>query len=355
MKTIYDVDKNFTVESKLEVTGIQFYNALSQPFSIHGVFFEDGKYRRLPEKIAESTNGGVHWLHDNTAGGRVRFRTDSPYVAIHSEMPMVGIMNHFAISGSASFDLYVRDSAGREKFVDVFKRDVDNRQGYEAILYPGGSGMQEYTINFPTYSSVSALHIGLDENAKVEAPAPYRYEKPIVFYGSSITQGACASRAGTAYESILSRQFDFDYINLGFSGSARGEQVMAEYIAGLDMSVFVMDYDHNAPTVEHLAQTHEPFFQTIRKAYPEIPIILMARPQYHQNENSIARYNVLKATYDNAVKAGDTNVYLLSGPELMAVAQDDGMVDSAHPNDFGFGSMAKAVGDVLKTIGYDPL
>ena len=350
MKTIYDVDKNFVVDTKLDISGIKFYNALSQPFSLHGVYFEDGKFRRLPEKIAENTNGGVHWLHDNTAGGRVRFRTDSPYVAIHSEMPMVGIMNHFAISGSASFDLYVRDSQGREKFVEVFKRDVDNKQGYEAILYPAGSGMREYTINFPTYSSVSSLHIGLDENATVEAPTPYKITKPVVFYGSSITQGACASRPGTAYESIVSRRFDFDYVNLGFSGSARGEQVMADYIAGLDMSLFVMDYDHNAPTVEHLAETHEPFFKTVRKAYPNIPIILMARPQYNQNEDSAARYAVLKATYDNAIQAGDTNVYLLSGPELMALAEDDGMVDGAHPNDFGFGSMAKAVGDVMEKI-----
>ncbi len=349
MTNITDVDKNFVVESNLDIPGIKFYNALSEPFSLHGVYFEDGKYRRLPEDVAKNTNDGVHWLHDNTAGGRIRFRTDSPYVAIHCEMPFVGFMSHFALTGSASFDLYVRNEQGTEQFVGPYVRDVKNMAGYEGILRASGSGMREYTLNFPTYSSVSALYIGLDENANVEAPIPYKITKPVVFYGSSITQGACASRPGMAYESIVSRRFDFDYINLGFSGSARGEQVMADYIAGLDMSLFVMDYDHNAPTVEHLAETHEPFFNTIRKAYPNIPIILMARPQFHRNEENVKRLQVIKATYDNAVKAGDTNVYLLDGPTLMALAKDDGMVD-IHPNDFGFASMAKAVGDLMEKI-----
>ena len=350
MKTIADVDKNFSVESNLNIPGIKFYDSLQKPFSLHGVFYEDGKFRRLPEQVAKDTNDGVHWLHDNTAGGRIRFRTDSPYIAIHCEMPFVGFMSHFALTGSASFDLYVRNEHGIEQFVGPYVGDVNNMEGYEGVLHPAGSGMREYTINFPTYSQVSALYIGLDENAKVEAPAPYKIQKPVVFYGSSITQGACASRPGTAYESIVSRRFDFDYINLGFSGSARGEQVMADYIAGLDMSVFVMDYDYNAPTVEHLAETHQPFFNTIRKAYPDIPIILMARPQFHRNEENIKRLQVIQATYDNAVKVGDTNVYLLDGPALMALAQDEGMVDGAHPNDCGFVSMAKAVGDVMEKI-----
>ena len=349
MKNISDVDENLAVETKLNIEGIQFHNALSEPFSIHGVFFDDGQFRRLPEEVAKNTNDGVHWLHHNTAGGRVRFRTDSPYVAIHCEMPFVGFMSHFALTGSASFDLYVRDERGVERFVGPYTRDVNKMEGYESVLRAPGSGMREYTINFPTYSQVSALYIGLDENAKVEAPTPYKIQTPVVFYGSSITQGACASRPGTAYESIVSRRFDFDYINLGFSGNAKGEQVMAEYIAGLDMSVFVMDYDYNAPTVEHLAETHEPFFKTIRKAYPQLPVIFMARPQFYQNEESIQRYQVIKKTYDNAVNTGDTNVYLLDGPTLMALAQDEGMVD-IHPNDCGFMSMAKAVGDVLEKI-----
>lgn len=349
MKNIADIDKNFVIESKLDIPGMRFYNCLEKPFSLHGVYFEDGQFRRMPEQVAKETNDGVHWLHTNTAGGRVRFRTDSPYIAIHTQMPFVCFMSHCALTGSACFDLYVRDEAGKEWFVESFKRTVDNMGGYETVLYPAGSGMREYTINFPTYSSVSSLHIGLDENAALEAPTPYTIAKPVVFYGSSITQGGCSSRPGTTYQSIVSRRFDFDYINLGFSGSARGEQVMADYLAGLDMSVFVLDYDHNAPTVEHLAQTHEKVYQTVRKAHPNIPIIMMSRPLFRLGEDGNARLAVIRKTYDNAKKAGE-NVYLLDGPTLMAMAGDDGLVDGAHPNDLGFASMANALTTLLSQI-----
>lgn len=350
MKNIYEIDKNFQFKTKIDIPGIRFYDVQQSPISLHGVFHEDGMFRRMPEKTAKAVSDGVYNLHTHTAGGRVRFRTDSPYIAIHTEMPQIFIMSHCALTGSASFDLYVRDEAGKERFVDPFKRSPSNFVGYESVLYPAGEGMREYTINFPNYSSVNSLHIGLDENAVLEAPAPYTRSVPVVFYGSSITQGGCASRAGSTYQSILSRRFDFDYINLGFSGSAKGEQTMAEYIAGLPMSVFVYDYDHNAPTVQHLADTHEKLFQTVRKAHPDIPVIMMSRPRYFPDADALARLAVIRNTYENAKKAGDRNVYLIDGQTLMAMAGYDGMVDNSHPNDLGFGSMAKAVGDVLETI-----
>lgn len=349
MNSIYDVDKNFVFETKIEISGIRFYDCLEKPFSLHGVFYEEGMFRRLPESVAKSVSDGVHWLHNNTAGGRVRFRTDSPYIAIHTDMPKACFMEHCALTGSACFDLYVRDEKGKERFVNSFKRTVENQYGYEAVLYPQGSGIREYTINFPTYSAVNDLYIGLDENAVLEAPAPYAIEKPVVFYGSSITQGGCSSRPGTAYESLVSRRFDFDYINLGFSGSARGEDTMIAYLAGLDMSLFVLDYDHNAPTVAHLAKTHEKLYRAVRKAHPDIPVIMMARPLFYPDADALARLEVIRATYENAQKAGEA-VYLLDGPSLMALAGDDGLVDGAHPNDLGFASMAKAVGDVMEQI-----
>lgn len=350
MKNAFDIDKNYVVESNLDIPGIKFYNVLSEPFSLHGVFYEDGKFRRMPETIAKNTNEGVHLLHDNTAGGRVRFRTNCDYIAIHCEMPMACFSANISPTGSACFDLYAKDDNGKEQFVACFKRKIDEKNGYEALLYPPDIGMRDYIINFPTYSSVSALYIGLDGDATVEAPTPYTIEKPIVFYGSSITQGASASRPGTTYQSFLSRRFDFDYINLGFSGSAHGEQVTADYIAGLDMSAFVLDYDHNANTAQDLADTHEKFFQTVRKAHPQLPIIMMSRPLYRLDWDAAARLKIIRSTYENAKNAGDNNVYLIEGPTLMAFAGEDGRVDGGHPNDLGFYSMAQAIGDVLETI-----
>ncbi len=345
MNNISQIDKNFKVETKIDKTGIKFYNVLTSPFSVHGVFYEDGKFRRLPEAVAKSVSDGVYSLHANTAGGRVRFRTDSPYVAINAKMSEVGKMSHFALCGSAGFDLYVGN-----RFVKSYMPPFDIKDGYEGILELGSTEMKDITINFPLYSNVNELFIGLDENASVIEPLPYKTQKPIVYYGSSITQGGCASRPGTAYQCFVSRCFDADFINLGFSGNAKGEKEISNYIKGLDMSVFVYDYDHNAPSTEYFAATHERMFSEIREANPDLPIILMSRPNYPVGEVGKERLKIIKRTYENAVSRGDKNVYLIDGQELMRLAGNEGTVDFTHPTDLGFFSMAQALISVLEKI-----
>ena len=184
----------------------------------------------------------------------------------------------------------------------------------------------------------------------MEAPSPYAIETPVVFYGSSITQGGCASRPGTSYDAIACRRLNVNYHNLGFSGNARGEDAMANYIKGLSMSAFVYDYDHNAPTVEHLRATHERMFRTVREANPTLPILILQRPVFCQSAEEAERLAILTATYEHARAEGDENVYLITGRELMAQAENDGTVDGCHPNDLGFASMARAVGDRLAKI-----
>ena len=184
----------------------------------------------------------------------------------------------------------------------------------------------------------------------VEAPTPYKWETPILFYGSSITQGGCSSRPGSAYANIVSRALDADIVNLGFSGNARAEVEMGEYIKNLPMSVFVYDYDHNAPTIAHLEQTHERMFRQVREAQPDLPIVLMSRPKYTLNEDDRTRLEIIRKTYENALARGDRNVYLIDGPTLMAIAGNEGTVDGSHPTDLGFFSMAQALIPVLKEI-----
>jgi lysophospholipase L1-like esterase len=210
--------------------------------------------------------------------------------------------------------------------------------------------MTEYLIGMPLYNDITNLYIGLSENAKIEHGSEYKIKKPIVYYGSSITQGGCASRPMNAYQGYISEYFDADYINLGFSGNAKGEQDMFDYIASLDMSAFVMDYDHNSPTAQTLMETHEKMFKTIREAHPDLPIIMMSRPKFKLTDQEEQRLEIIKTTYNNAVASGDKNVYLITGKELTALCQNEGTVDNCHPTDFGFASMAKAVGDVIEKI-----
>lgn len=349
MRNIAEVDKNFKVETGIGKEDIAFFDVKQAPFSVHGVTFENGKFRRMPEAVAKAVSRDVYFLHSQTAGGRVRFCTDSPYIAIHAKMPAVDRMPHFALTGSSAFDLYVREN-GEEIFKTTFVPPVDMTDGYESVYDCDTTGVREYTLNLPLYSDVSELYIGLSNTATVLAPSPYAIETPIVYYGSSITQGGCASRPGSSYESIVSRRLHVEYINLGFSGSAKGENAMIEHLASLNMSVFVCDYDHNAPTPAHLKATHEKLFRAVRESHPLLPIVLMTRPKWYLNEDESANLETIRTTYQNAKAAGDENVYLLEGRELLALCGNEGTVEGVHPTDFGFASMAKAVGDLLETV-----
>lgn len=345
MSDISKIDRNFAIKTNIEKEDIKFYNADEEPFKVHGVFRENGKYRRMPESVAQKVSEGVYFLHSNTAGGRVRFTTDSSYVAIQVRMDGLGKMPHFAFTGSIGFDLYVCD-----KYVKTFVPSCDIKDGYESVIELGTNEIREITINFPLYSNVQNLYIGIQENSVLEEAAPYKNTKPLVYYGSSITQGGCASRPGMSYQSIISRRFNYDFINLGFSGSAKAEDEMIEYIKKLDMSLFVYDYDHNAPTVEHLAETHEKMFKAIRKANPQLPVIMMSRPKFNLTNEEEQRLHIIEATYNNAISAGDKNVYLINGKMLTELCGNEGTVDDCHPTDFGFASMAKALENVIENI-----
>ena len=210
--------------------------------------------------------------------------------------------------------------------------------------------MKDVTVNLPLYNGVDELYVGIAPDAKLEAAAEYRPLPPTVYYGSSITQGGCASRPGNNYPAILSRRFGVDFLNLGFSGSARGEKAIADYIAGLPMSAFVYAYDHNAPSVEHLAATHEAMYLTIREAHPHIPVVMITRPKPYYNKEEIERRNVVLKTYENAKARGEW-VYFVDGEHVSDVLGGDGItVDGCHPNDLGFACVAAALEPLFEEI-----
>ena len=173
MKAIDKIDKNFKVETKIDRAGVEFFSATDAPFSLHGVRYIDGKYRRMPENVARRVSDGVYWLHLNTSGGRVRFKTDSPYVAINTKMCNIGKMDHFALTGSGGFDMYVRKD-GQYRFETTFRPPYDITEGYESLFDFDSKEMRDIVINFPLYSGVCELYIGLEKGAKIEAPTPYR-------------------------------------------------------------------------------------------------------------------------------------------------------------------------------------
>lgn len=334
MSDISKIDKNFAIETRIEQEGIKFYDPEEAPFTMHGIFREGEAFTRLPISIAQSTSPGVLSLSRHTSGGRVRFVTDSPYVALTVKYKDISKMTHMPLTGSAGFDFYADNV-----YCGTLRPEWNVEDSAEALIKLP-EGKKCVTINFPLYASVRKVYVGLDENAVVEKAPDYKISKPVVFYGSSITQGGCASKPGSSYQSILSRHFDFDYVNLGFSGNAKGEDAMADYIAGLDMSLFVYDYDHNAPSHAHLRETHERMFLRIREKNPDLPIIIMSRPRYDSALDTLQRLFIIENTYSNAIRRGDRKVWFIEGRSLMDIVKDNGTVDGCHPTDAGFLSMA---------------
>ena len=133
-------------------------------------------------------------------------------------------------------------------------------------------------------------------------------------------------------------------LNFGFSGHGRGETNIAELLATIDASVFVLDYDHNAPDEEHLEKTHEPFFKILRNAHPEMPVVMVSRPDGSETPDGVARRKIIRRTYQNAREGGDANVYFVDGSTLFGKTNRDACtVDGCHPNDLGFLRMAEAI------------
>ncbi len=336
----------------------KIYNVLEAPFSIHGLYnpSEENGFIRMPEEIADKMTAQMakdQELYKNTAGARVRFKTDANKIYIQAKIDAAGYSANGNTLLRRNFDLYKdfgRSSVFETNFPSWEKEAQDGDLRMTRDLT--GEGMREYTLYFPCYGNVYSLQLGFPEEAKVEAPRDYSIKKPIVFLGSSITQGGCASRPGLQYEGFVSRRLDADFINLGFSGSCRAEKEIMEYIATLPMSAFVYDYDHNAPSFEHLKETHFRGYEIIRKANPDIPIVMMSKPDIKlSDEESILRRIHIQKNYHRGIENGDKNLYYIDGYSLFeGEEREECTVDGCHPNDVGMKRMAGAVTNLLQFV-----
>lgn len=347
MKPIELIDRNMAVVTRIEDPDVKWFDVHDAPFSLHGFGCAQDKsdvFRRLPADIAKSVSDSVYNLSHHTAGGRVRFKTNSPYVALHAELGELHPMDHMALTGIYGFDLYIRVD-GEYFYRGTFRPSVKRERVFEGrVMLPEGT--QEVTIHFPLYNGVDKVFVGVKDGSEILAAAPYTHENPVVYYGSSITQGGCASRPGNAYPAMISRMLDCDHINMGFSGSCKAEDAMEKFFESLPMSVFVYDYDHNASDADFLQKTHEKFFLALRQARPDLPVIFVTCPDFYLHEaQRTPCYDVIWRTYQNALAAGDKNVAFIDGRTLFeGFFKNDCTVDGCHPNDLGFMFMAEKIG-----------
>lgn len=350
---ITKIDKNFT-QAQSEDGVFTYYNPYEKPFSFEGFpWYEHNgnKIYRLPIEHRALYTRQQDGLSNHSAGGVFRFKTNSEKISIKATYEGISRFPHMQLTGSAGFDVYKKEGDRWMFMANLYPNTLNDDYTDKQCETHSGGKMCEYIIYMPIYSIVEKCAVGVETGAEILPPNPHRVEKPVLFYGSSITHGACSSRPGITYTARLTRAVDAELINLGFSGNALGEPHMAEFIASLDLGVFVLDYDCNAPTPEHLENTHKPFFEIFRKKNPDTPVIMVSMPYANTTKKEVVfrRRDIIKATYDAAVAAGDKNVYFVDGTTFYdTVERSDCSVDLTHPNDYGFALMAEKILPVLK-------
>ena len=353
---ISEIDSNFKIPDDVQREDLVWHDVRTAPVLIYGLCDPtdpSAPFHRFLFEVGERVGGRVEDLNLRPAGGRVRFTTDSPFVALLCETHYkIGVMPHMTLSGSHGFDLYEHRENGETVFVKPFMPPTAKlgEKDFAGIVELTDEKERSFTLNFPPYGTVKNLWIGLKKGASLFDGIPYRNKLPAVFYGSSITEGACASRPGLTYQAILSKYLNLDFVNLGFAGAAKGEPELVEYMAGLEMSCFVSDYDHNAPSLEHLQATLPPLYSAVREKNPTLPFVFMTAPGTHGWNRKIRR-DYIESVWRDAVKAGDKNVYFVDGYTIFAGdLEDECTVEWCHPNDLGMRKMALALMPVFKKI-----
>ncbi|MCC6511269.1 MAG: SGNH/GDSL hydrolase family protein [Pirellulaceae bacterium] len=338
--------------NKQAADNLQWHGVTS--WGLEGRILPDQKrekwFDRLPASAKGKVTDAVWNLSRDSAGMMVRFKSDSPSLHVHYKLRKSTLgLPHMPATGVSGVDLYARDEAGKWKWVQVTRPAV---QEVKAEIIKGlAPGFREYAAYLPLYNGVEFMSIGVEPGSRFEPMTPR--DRPIVFYGTSITHGACASRPGMLHTAILGRWLDMPVVNLGFSGNGRMDQAVGAYLTQIDAAAYVIDCLPNMQPADVRAKC-VPLVNLLRSAKPETPIILVedrrftndwitpAKQAFH-TENHAA----LRAAYDALTKAGVKKLYYIEGDKLYG-EDTEGATDASHANDLGFMRQATIFEPVLR-------
>ncbi len=333
----------------------------AKTLEIEGKGWSDTKsfYDRFPAKAEKIVRPPIWALSENSAGMAVHFQSDATSIAVRWELRKAQLaMPHMSACGVSGVDLYVKEKG--KWFWLGSGRPTEFPKAEKILVQNLESKAREFLIYFPLYNGLNSLEIGVPTKANFSQDVRRKNSRPIVFYGTSILQGACASRPGMAYPSILGRHFDRPTINLGFSGNGKAEPEVAQLLAELNPAVYVIDCLPNLQP-EEAAERIEPFVKILRAAHPKTPIILVENIEYPDGKFvktrriPASKKNLnLAALYKQLRKSGDKKIYYVSAKSLLG-NDGEATVDGTHPNDLGFMRMAEAVKPVLaKAVRANP-
>lgn len=323
-------------------------------WGVEGRILPDTKRKRWFDRFPVAADGTVTkavWnLSRHSAGMMVRFRTNATAIHVHYKLLNANLaMAHMPATGVSGVDLYARDAEGKWRWVQVTR---PSSQEVKAQLVSGlAPGFREFAAYLPLYNGVEFLSVGVPPKSKFEALEPR--QKPIVFYGTSITHGACASRPGMVHTAILGRRFDMPVVNLGFSGNGKMHAEVGDYLTQVDASAYVIDCLPNM-NAKMVAERCVPLVKQIRALKPDTPIVLV---EDRRNTNSwilpardahhTANHAALRNAFEKLKSESVGNLYYIPGDRLYGT-DGDGATDGSHANDLGFFRQADVFEPVLR-------
>jgi GDSL-like lipase/acylhydrolase family protein/SGNH-like hydrolase/esterase family protein len=312
-------------------------------------------YDRLPAKAKGIVREPVWNLSRDSAGMCVRFVTDATVVQTRWTLRSETLaLPHMPATGVSGLDLYVRTEKGGWRWLSV-GRPTKFPVNSVDLVKDIAAGRREFLLYLPLYNGVQSVELGIPKDSTIAKAGPWGpgTRKPILFYGTSITQGGCASRPGMVHTAILGRWLNYPVINLGFSGNGKMEQEIADLLAELDPAVYLLDCLPNMTAAEVIERV-EPFVRTLRKAHPKTPIVLVEDRSYtdsflvtSKRQRNLDSRAALHSAHERLLAAGIQDLYYIPGETLLG---DDGedTVDSSHPTDLGFMRQANAFRPVIE-------
>lgn len=313
------------------------------------------RYERLPDSLKNISRAPLWNLSRNSAGMAIRFRSNSTTIAAKWETLINFHMNHMTDTGAKGLDLYCLQKNGEWRFVNSGRPGGKTNQA--TIIANMRPEEREYMLYLPLYDGLVSLSIGVDSLATIDQPLidyPIR-KKPVVFYGTSILQGGCASRPGMAHTNIISRRLNRECINLGFSGNGQLDLEVARVMAEVDAGVFVLDFVPNA-SVEQMKERMETFYRIIRNKHPKTPIVFIEDPIFTHTlfdqrvAHEVTRKNqTLNEIFNSLKKKGEKDIYLIHS-EKMIGEDGEATVDGIHFTDLGMMRYANLITPFIKKM-----
>ena len=322
-----------------DFNNIKYYG--EESFLLEGTFIHDSlkenRYDRLPALYKEIVREPVWDLSKHSSGLSIRFLSNSSIITAKWEVLNNLSMDHMPDTGIKGVDLYFKDNDEWQYINTGVPVGFNNEY---KLIENMDNELREYKVFLPLYDGIKNIEIGVDSLSYVKKPKSNE-KKPIVFYGTSITQGACASRPGMAHTNIISRQLDRDVINFGFSGNGRMEEPIANLISDSNPIFYVIECMPNMYP-DLVSSNTIPLIDTIRSKDPNTPIILVdlfTSPLTELDKNAIKETsemnNALKTQYDKMINNGYNNIFYLETQS--ALGNDfEGTVDAVHFTDLGF-------------------